>query len=244
MTSLKRAIVVGASSGIGRAIAEALVTDGAIVAVLARRGELLRDLGDGDGVLVYEHDVHDTDAVPALFEKIVTRMGGLDLVVYAAGVQPVVGPGEYPTVADLDTIAVNLAGAVAWLNVAAERFSRARDGVIVGIGSVAGDRGRRGNPVYGATKAALGTYLESLRNRLAPLGVTVLTVRPGFVDTAMLRQFPVPPFVPVASPAQAAREILAAAATGKRVVYVPAWWRYVMALIKAIPAPIFERLNV
>jgi decaprenylphospho-beta-D-erythro-pentofuranosid-2-ulose 2-reductase len=244
MTLPKRAIVIGASSGIGRAVAEALLAGGATVAVLARRDDLLGDVGGGDRRLVYRHDVHETGGVSALFEQIVTRMGGLDLVVYAAGMQPVVGPLEYPTSMDLDTIAVNFAGAVAWLNMAAERFSRAQEGTIVGIGSVAGDRGRRGNPVYGATKAALDTYLESLRNRLAPSGVTVLTVRPGFVDTALLRQFPVPSFVPVASPTQAAHDILAAVVARKRVVYVPGWWRYVMALIKAIPAPIFERLNV
>jgi NAD(P)-dependent dehydrogenase (short-subunit alcohol dehydrogenase family) len=249
MTRWKRAIVVGASTGIGRAVAEALLARGATVAVLARRADLLPDIGTMDGqpnpaLLPYTHDVRDTAAVPALFDEIVTRMGGLDILVYAAGVQPVVGPQEYPTETDLTTVTVNLGGAIAWINLAAERFARAREGTIVGIGSVAGDRGRRGNPVYSATKSALDTYLESLRNRLAVLGVTVLTVRPGFVETALLRQFPVPPFVPVATPSRAADDILAAAAADRRIAYIPGWWRYVMLVIRSIPDAIFERLPI
>jgi short-subunit dehydrogenase len=165
-------------------------------------------------------------------------------VVYASGVQPVVGPDEFPVDVDLNTIATNFSGAVAWLDVAADRFTRAGRGTIIGIGSVAGDRGRRSNPVYGATKAALASYLEALRNRLAIKGVTVTTVKPGFVATRLLEQFSTPPFVPVATPDVAARELLDAAGGGKRVVYVPSWWRVVMFLVRAIPAPLFERLNV
>ena len=88
---------------------------------------------------------------------------------------PRVGPEEYDTEADAETIAANFTGAVAWLNEAAPRFAKAGAGTIVGISSVAGDRGRRGNPVYGATKAALNAYLESLRNRIEYKGAFVVT---------------------------------------------------------------------
>jgi short-subunit dehydrogenase len=247
----ERAIVVGASSGIGRSIAERLAAQGVAVSLIARRVEALTEICDGINARAghtqawsYPADVRSAQDVPALFQKIVTVMEGLDLIVYASGIQPVVGPDEYPTSEDLDTIATNFSGAVAWLNEAAARFGRDRAGTIIGISSVAGDRGRRGSPVYAATKAALATYLEALHNRLASRGVTVTTVKPGFVATPLLAQFPTPPFVPVAQPDVAAKEILAAAEAGRRVVYVPSWWRWIMLVVRSIPAPIFQRLNV
>ena len=250
-TRWPRALVIGASSGIGRAIAERLAAEGSAVAIVARRRDLLDEIvatrkasGSSVEMHAYQHDVRNWAAVPELFQKIAFDLGGLDLVVYAAGTQPVVEAEAYPTHLDQETITVNFGGAVAWLNAAADRFARAGEGAIVGIGSVAGDRGRRGNPVYGATKAALDTYLSSLRSRLASRHVTVLCVRPGFVDTALFRQFPAPGFVPVCSPDEAARLILRAAEAHKRIAYIPGWWKAVMLAIRAIPAPIFERLNV
>ena len=243
----KRAIIVGASSGIGEALARALGDDGCRVALVARREERLRalaqSLADGESgePLVYVHDVTDTDAVPALFETITGDLGGLDLIVYAAGVMPAVGPEEYDTRKDADTIAANFTGAVAWLNEAARRFEKAKAGTIVGISSVAGDRGRRGNPVYGATKAALNAYLESLRNRIERRGAFVVTIKPGPVDTPMTAGLKVPGMI---SAEQAAAEILLAAKDKVRVAYVPAKWKPIMAVIRAIPAPIFKYLNI
>src|SRR2546426_2220351 len=171
-----RAIVVGASSGIGRAMAHQLAGGGVRVAAVARREaeleKLAAEAGD-DRVIPVVHDVRDATEVPDLFERLCSELGGLDLFVYAAGVMPRIGPEEYDTESDRVTIEVNFEGAVAWLNEAAARFAVARAGTIVGLGSMAGERGRRGFPVYGATKAALHGYLESLRNRLGPRGVRV-----------------------------------------------------------------------
>jgi len=246
-----RAILVGASSGIGQAMARALVARGCTVALAARREERLTaiasDLNSGrerPAARVYVHDVRDTAGVETLFQQMTTDLGGLDLVVYAAGIMPLVQKDEYPTAADIATIEANFSGAVAWLNQAAFRFSRARAGTIVGISSVAGDRGRRGNPVYNATKAALNTYLEALRNRLATRGVTVLTAKPGYVRTELIEDRPIPRFIPVADPDDAAMQILDAAAAGRRVAYVPPWWRWVMQAVRLVPAALFERLNV
>jgi short-subunit dehydrogenase len=243
--------VVGASSGIGEAIARELGRRGSRVALVARRSERLDEIraeidaqAGEQRALVFTHDVADVGAVPSLFQEIATRLGGLELVVYSAGVMPPVALDEFPTEKDLGTVQANLSGAIAWLNSAADRFSRARAGTIIGISSVAGDRGRVGNPVYNATKAALSTYLEALRNRLARKGVTVLTAKPGYVRTALIDGAPLPRFVPVISPKRAADQILAAAAAGDRVVYVPGWWRLVMTAVRAIPAPLLERINV
>lgn len=246
----RKAIVVGASSGIGEEIARQLGRAGVQVALVGRREEQLQtvcaDINRHAGAelaFAAAHDVRDSEDLCALFQQITVRLMGLDLIVYAAGVMPRVGPQAYPTDADRDTIDVNFTGAVAWLNEAATRFERAREGTIVGISSVAGDRGRRGNPVYGAAKAALSTYLESLRNRLAVRGVTVTTVKPGYVRTALVEGVELPKIFPVISPEEAARQILDAAAAGRRTVYVPPFWRYVMMAIRALPSPIMQRLN-
>ncbi|MEO0652449.1 MAG: SDR family oxidoreductase, partial [Planctomycetota bacterium] len=178
----RRAIVVGASSGIGAAIVRQLIREGYAVAALARRQEELDRLEDAAGILgdesggrivVRPHDVQNTADVPGLFEDLVKELGGLDLLVYAAGVMPENGEREYDTEKDLFTLAVNTGGCIAWCNPTAHLFTTQRSGTIVGISSIAGDRGRKGFPVYCTSKAAMNTYLEALRNRLSEVGAHV-----------------------------------------------------------------------
>src|SRR5690349_21404449 len=242
----QRAIVIGASSGIGAEIARQLGRDGCRVALVARRAEELEQVAaaidGGSAARVYVHDVTDFDDVPALFQTICRDLDGLDLVVYAAGVMPAIGPSEYAFAKDRPIVDVNLLGALAWLNEAAARFERARSGTIVGISSVAGDRGRRGNPAYCASKAAFSAYLEALRNRLARHGVRVVTVKPGPVATPMTEGMERLPFlIPVD---RAAREILLAAQRGASVAYVPSLWRPIMFLIRQLPSGIMSRLDL
>lgn len=248
-TVFQRALVVGASSGIGEAIARRLAADGGGVALVARREEeLLQVAGDIDRAAgeqrawIYVHDVTATGQAAELVQRIARDLGGLDLVVYAAGLMHRVDFDEYDTAKDLEMLQVNLDGAVAWLNPIAERFNQLGRGTIVGIGSVAGDRGRSGNPVYNTSKAALHTYLEALRNRIARRGVKVVTVKPGFVDTAMTRGMP--GLMWVVSADRAAELILRAARRGKVSAYVPARWRLVMWIIRSIPSAVFRRLKV
>lgn len=236
-----RALVVGASSGIGAEIARQLLAGGCRVALVARREDALAAVA-GDAALVYPHDVTNGGEVPELFQRICHDLGGLDLIVYAAGVMPPIGAGEYAFEKDRPIIDVNVLGAIAWLNEAARRFAEAQVGTIVGISSVAGDRGRRGNPVYCASKAALDTYLEALRNRLGARGVRVVTVKPGPVDTPMTKGLDRLPFlVPVE---QAAAQILADAARGVRTSYVPKKWRPIMLVLRNIPSRIFQHLDI
>lgn len=228
-------MIVGASSGIGEALASQLISAGVKVACVSRRGTA------PDGGLGYAHDVHDTAAVPELFERICAELGGLDLIVYAAGVMLRLQDDEYDMEKDAETIAVNITGAVAWLNEAARRFGKAGGGTIVGLSSVAGERGRRGMPVYGASKAFLNTYLESLRNRVGRKGVAVVTIKPGPVETPMTHSLKMPFMIPVE---QAAKEILDAARDSKREAFVPAKWKPIMTVIRAMPSAIFRRLNI
>src|SRR5262245_26110580 len=132
-----RGLVVGASSGIGAAVARALGREGCRVALVARREAELRAVAAdaGDGARIYVHDVTRPEEVPGLFQQIARDLGGLDLVVYAAGVMPRITDDEYDFGKDRETLAVNVLGAVAWLNEAAERFARAGAGTIIGISS-------------------------------------------------------------------------------------------------------------
>lgn len=245
---VRTAIVVGASSGIGAALVRRLAAQGYAVAAVARRAEELERLQDDicranphSRVLTVAHDVRDYESVPAVFEETTRRLGGLDLIIYAAAVQPPVAPTEYNFEKDQAMIETNVLGAIAWLNQAAVRFERAGRGRIVGLSSIAGDRGRVGSPVYNTSKAALDTYLEALRNRLSRRGVAVTTIKLGFVDTELLKNAAKTFWV--ISPEEAAAHILAVAREGGQVVYIPRRWKLVSLIVRAIPSPIFRRLN-
>ncbi|MEJ2747544.1 MAG: SDR family NAD(P)-dependent oxidoreductase [Anaerolineae bacterium] len=239
----KRAIVIGASSGIGAALAQRLAGHGYIVAALAPDEEGLKRTAEGGNgrIHTYVHDVTHYDQVPALFQQVVHDLGGLDLVAYIAGVQPVVGPNEYNFEKDAAMIRVNLLGAIAWLNQAAIRFERAKSGHILAVSSIAGDRGRVGAPVYNSSKAGLSTYLEALRNRLSRHGVTVTTIKFGFVDTQLLENAAKTFWV--ISPEKAAQEIHTAVTKKRQTVYAPARWGLVSLIIRHIPSFIFRRMN-
>lgn len=238
-----RAIVVGASSGIGAALVRDLSRRGYRVAALARRAEKLEALAaESDNIIAYTHDVTDFESVPDTFRQIVRDLDGLDLIIYNAGVQPNVAGDEYNFEKDRQMMEVNTLGAMAWLNLAALRFDRAGSGIIAGIGSVAGDRGRSAFPGYHTSKAAFSTYLESLRNRIAKKGAQVTTIKPGFVDTPMLENASGTFWV--ISAETAAKTIVDAIEAGKQTVYVPGRWRLVMLIIRHIPSFIFRRLSI
>lgn len=245
----RHALVIGGSSGIGRAVAHRLAVGGSRVAIVARRrdeleraaSEINTDVGS-NRVIFRPHDVRNTAEAPVLFQDIARELGGLDLVVFSAGVMYPVAFDEFDPAKDLDMIDVNLRGAVAWLDPAAERFSRLGRGTIVGIGSVAGDRGRSGNPAYCTSKAGFHTYLEAIRNRVARDGVRIVTIKPGFVDTAMTRGLD--GLFWVISADRAAEIIISKAKRGATCAYVPERWRWVMLVIRSIPSFIFRRLKV
>lgn len=244
----KKCILVGASSGIGAALARQLAAQGCAVALVARRevelrrlAEEIRETTPGVEVRPYAHDVTCFEEVPGLFQRICRDLSGLDLIIYAAGVMPRLDPDEYAFEKDRNIIEVNVLGAMAWLNEAAHRFAAAKGGTLVGISSVAGDRGRRGQPAYGASKAALNTYLESLRNRVARFGVSVVTIKPGPVDTPMTQGLDKLPML--ISAEEAARQILGAARRGVHTAYIPAKWRPVMFIVRSIPSFLFKKMN-
>ena len=233
----------------GAALSRKLAKEGYALALVARQKDKLNDLcaainANGEKLaLAYPHDVSRYKEVPALLGKIVSDLGGLDVVVFLAGVNyPPGGIDRYNFENDRQMVEVNLIGAMAWLTPIAEMFQNAKAGQIVGIGSVAGDRGRVGNPGYNTSKAGLHTYLEALRNRLTRHGVNVLTVKPGFVKTEMLKAAVGPtPFA--IEPEKAADDIYNAMRRRKQTVYTPFFWAYIMQIIRHIPSFIFRRMS-
>ncbi len=244
----RRGIVIGASDGLGAELARKLAREGYDLALLARRKEKLDALceelnGSGHLARAYVHDVADYNEVPNLLRNIVADLGGLDLVVFVAGVNyPPGGIEKFNFENDRKMIEINLIGAMAWLHPVSEMFQAAKAGQIVGIASVAGDRGRVGNPGYNTSKAGLATYLEALRNRLTRHGVNVLTVKPGFLKTDMLKAAQgATPFA--IEPSQAAEDILRAMKKRKQVIYTASIWRWIMLAIQHTPSFIFRRLS-
>lgn len=246
----RRAIVVGASEGMGAALSRKLAKEGYTVALVARQQNklimLCDEINQASGetrARAYAHDVSNYDEVPALLQRIVAEIGGLDTIIFLAGVNyPPGGNDKYNFENDRRMIEINLIGAMAWLSPVAEMFQSAKSGQIVGIGSVAGDRGRVGNPGYNTSKAGFATYLEALRNRLTRHGVNVLTVKPGFVKTEMLKAAvgPTPFAIPVE---KAVDDIYKAMRKRRQAIYTPFFWQYIMLVIRHIPSFIFRRLS-
>lgn len=244
----ERVIVVGASSGIGAAIARQLGASGAHVALLGRREERLQEVAQevtsaGGKAIVRAHDVTDFDAVAPLFDELLELLGGLDTILYVSGAMPTLDEHEYSPQKDRQMMEVNVLGAMAWFNPAAAHMEAARSGTIIGVSSIAGERGRRGNPAYCTSKAAMTTYLESLRNRLHRYGVRVVTAKPGFVRTAMTEGMG--DLLWIIDADEAARQILALGASGRSVsAFVPGRWWMVALVIRSIPSWIFRKLNL
>lgn len=140
-------------------------------------------------------------------------------------------------------INTNFTGAVSILNLYAQLFEKKQKGTIVGISSVAADRGRQSNYFYGSAKAGFESYLSGLRNKLHSKGVHVLTVKPGFVNTKMLNGISTPNFL-TSSPEQAAKKIIKAIKNKRNIVYISWKWYWVMAIIKSIPEAIFKKMSL
>jgi short-subunit dehydrogenase len=245
---LDRIVIVGASSGIGAALAEEMARSGRTLGLVARRRSALDEIAAkvsarGGRAVVEACDATIDADVHTCWDRLSAAMGGIDAIVYAAGVMPPVGPTEFDPAKDREIIEINVIGAMTWLDMAASAFLRQGHGTICGIGSVAGDRGRKPGPAYGASKAALHTFLESLRNRLSDSGIRVVTIKPGPIDTPMARNSGRTP--PNLYPAdKAARRIARAVERGEHTVYVPWQWRPIMAIIRAIPSFLFRKLSI
>jgi decaprenylphospho-beta-D-erythro-pentofuranosid-2-ulose 2-reductase len=241
-------IVLGANSGIGRAVADELARRGFDLLLAGRDAEELDALAADCRVrhgVATRRQVFDALALEthgAVVEA--CRLASHDSLAGAVvcfgtlGDQSVALKDPMETKRIFDT---NLLGAASILGFLANHFEAKRRGFLCAISSVAGDRGRQSNYVYGAAKAGLTVFLQGLRNRLFRSGVRVITIKPGFVDTGMT--YGRPGMFLVASPERAARRIVKAILRGSDQSYVPAFWRPVMFLIRSIPERLGKRLS-
>jgi short-subunit dehydrogenase len=245
---VKRVVLVGATDGLGRALAAEYASRGSWVTILGRSraklDALVAELSarhPGATVRGVPCDLADVARIEPAFREAIEATGHCDLFVYNAGVMHGGDGVTTDLAADAETMQVNAVAAVRMLGLAANYFRAARRGQIAGISSIAGDRGRKGNPAYNASKAALTTFLEGLRNRLFPFGVTVSTVKPGFVGTRMLEGkkellWVVPPDV-------AARTIADRLEKRHEVFYVYRRWALLGLALHHVPRFVFKRVG-
>ncbi len=240
-------LILGATSAIARAAAAAFAARGRSLYLAARdTDELARTASDlairyGVDVAFGPFDADDLPGHAKILEDAEARMGRIDGVLLAFGLLGDRGKWTREVDEALRIIQVNFTDAVSILVHCAAYFERRRSGFIIGLSSVAGDRGRRSNYPYGAAKGALSLYLQGLRGRLHPAGVRVLTVKPGFVDTPMI--YGLPGTFLVASPQRVGEAVVRALERGKDVAYVPWFWRPIMAIVKLLPEALAKRLD-
>ncbi|MBM4088015.1 MAG: SDR family NAD(P)-dependent oxidoreductase [Planctomycetes bacterium] len=238
---MRRAILIGASSGIGRALAKVLVREGYVVVIAARRVPLLEELQQelGDRALVKPLDVADVPRAMTELADWIQELGDVDLVVLNAGTGHTNPDLRWDW--DDETIRVNVHGIAALGNVAMRYFIQRRSGHLVGISSVAGVRGNSRAVAYCASKAFLSTYLDGLRYRAwrLRLPIAVTDVRPGWVDTAMGQS---PQRFWVSSPELAAEQIYSAICRRKRRAYVTRRWILIAWLMRLLPDCLYRRL--
>jgi short-subunit dehydrogenase len=239
---MKAAIVVGASSGIGRELARLLAGDGWRLGLASRGLEALealrKDLGPGHEAAAL--DVRETDTVPARLDELVQRLGGeVDLVVLSSGIG--IENHRLAWEPEEKTIRTNVLGFAACAAWAGRYFLARQRGHLVAISSVAGHRGSPFNPAYNASKAFVSNYLEGLRLNLGRYPITVTDVRPGYVDTPMTQGQR--GMFWVADVGTAARQIHRAIRKRKKVVYVTRRWRLVALLMRAAPDPLYRKFS-
>ncbi|MBY6048151.1 SDR family NAD(P)-dependent oxidoreductase [Vannielia litorea] len=242
-------ILLGAASSMARAMARQLAGEGANL-VLAGRDMADLEAQATDLALrgaasakAARFDARDAATFASIIEAAETLAGEgpINCAVFVGSMPPQEAIDADPSLID-GTVTDSFTGPARFLQMLAPKLEAKGKGLVIGVGSVAGDRGRIGNYVYGAAKSGIATYLSGLRNRLGRSGVHVMTVKPGFVDTAMT--WDVEGMFLVASPAQVAAHMLKKGRKGRNVLYTPFFWRYIMAIIRSVPEPIFKKLSV
>jgi short-subunit dehydrogenase len=238
---MKRAIVIGASSGIGKELAIVLSRNGCAVGLMARRIDLLEELRGSlpAGAFSRQADISDHPRAIATLENLIAEMGGVDLIVVSSGTG-FINP-DLDWAKEKETLDVNVIGFAAMANVAFRHFAKAGRGHLVGISSIAAIRGSGGAPAYGASKAFMSNYLEGLRVRArkAGLPIVVTDIQPGFVDTAIAKG---QGLFWVASPQKAARQIYGAIQRKATHAYVTKRWSVIAWLLKVMPDFIYSKL--
>lgn len=239
-------LILGATSDMAVAVARKFASEGYSITLAGRNLERLADI-EADlkvrfnaFVTTVRFDVLDFDSHASFYHGLPDRP---DIVICVFGWLGDQAEAQAKWEAAKQIIDVNYVGAVSVLNVVANDFEKRGRGVIVGVSSVAGERGRQSNYFYGSAKAGFTAYLSGLRNRLFRSGVHVVTVKPGFVKTRMIENMKTPASL-TATPRKVAERIFSAVRRRKDVVYVLRVWFLIMLVIRSVPEQIFKRLKL
>lgn len=240
-------IILGATSAMARAFARAVSAEGAAVLLGGRDAEDIAALAADcklRGARLAEavaFDARNPSSFAAIIDRASAEEGEINAAVFVGSMPEQSAIDTDPSLID-GVVTDSHTGPARFLQMLAPLIEARGCGTVVGVGSVAGDRGRIGNYVYGSAKAGFATYLSGLRNRLTRAGGHVVTVKPGFVDTAMT--WGLPGLFLVASPEAVAADLLKAVRKKRNVIYTPFFWRYIMLIIRHIPEPIFKKMKV
>jgi short-subunit dehydrogenase len=245
---MRRILIMGATSAIAEATAREFARDADAFMLVGRAADRLQAIAADlkvRGAAIAEIrvlDARDTAAYATFIDDAARTLGGLDAALIAHGTLSSQRACEASADLMLQEFQTNALSVMALCTALANHFEAQRHGVIAVISSVAGDRGRQSNYVYGAAKAAVTAFLSGLRQRLHSKGVYVVTIKPGFVDTPMTAEFK--KGLLWASPTVVAKAIKRAMIRGTPVIYTPWFWRPIMAIVTAIPEFVFRRLRL
>jgi len=245
---MKRILIIGATSAIAEATARLYAAEGAKLFLIARDAQKLQALaadlstrGSAE-VLTAEMDANDYDQHAAVITQADAALGGIDFALIAHGTLPDQAACENSFALTRQEFETNCLSTLSLLTHLANLLELRGAGTLAVITSVAGDRGRQSNYVYGAAKGAVTLFMQGLRNRLFKQGVHVLTIKPGFVDTPMTVHLA--KGMLWASPDDIATGIVKAVDKKQNVVYLPSWWRIIMTIITTIPESLFKRMRL
>jgi len=245
---VKKILVIGATSAIAEATARIWAQRGDELFLVARNQERLnlmtKDLKvrGASEIYSYSMDANNFDQHSSMLDKAFGVLGGIDIVLIAHGTLSNQKECEHSVELTMQEIKTNALSAIALMTHLANRFESQRSGTIAVISSVAGDRGRASNYVYGSAKAMVITFTSGLRQRLYKSGVSVVTIKPGLVDTPMTAEFQ--KGLLWAKPVCVAAKVVQAIDKRKDEVYVPRFWWVVMVVIRVIPITIFKAIKL
>lgn len=246
---MKKILVVGATSAIAHACARIWASRGAELFLVARNTNKLQanaaDLQTrgASKVYTYQLDAVQIDQHQAMLEHCLEQLGQIDIALIAYGSLPDQQSCQHDTFTAVQEFTLNATSVISIANILAIQFERQRCGSLAVISSVAGDRGRPSNYLYGSAKGAVSIFCAGLHARLHKKGVQVLTIKPGFVDTPMTAGLELPAAL-LSTPEKVATQIVCAIGTSKAVLYTPGIWRWIMLVIRSIPVFVFRRLNL